>query len=43
MKAGHLDAEELRALLNFASEAASLVCTRVGADPPWRSELQAVG
>ena len=38
-----LDAEELRALLNFASEAASLVCTRVGADPPWRSELQAVG
>lgn len=37
-----LDAEELRSLLTFACQAASLVCTRVGADPPWRSELDGV-
>jgi len=35
-----LDAEELRSLLTFACEAASVVCGRVGADPPWRSELE---
>jgi fructokinase len=34
-----LDDAELRALLDFACQAASVVCTRVGADPPWRSEL----
>jgi fructokinase len=36
-----LDADELRALLDFACRAASVDCTRVGADPPWRSELGA--
>jgi fructokinase len=34
-----LEAVELRALLSFACSAASVACTRVGADPPWRSEL----
>jgi fructokinase len=34
-----LEAHELRALLSFACSAASVACTRVGADPPWRSEL----
>jgi fructokinase len=36
-----LEEDELRALLDFACQAASVVCTRVGADPPWRSELGA--
>lgn len=34
-----LDGDELRALLSFACEAAAIVCTRLGAEPPWRSEL----
>jgi len=36
-----LDADELRTLLGFACEAAAIVCKRVGAEPPWRSELGA--
>ena len=34
--------DELRALLSFACEAAAIVCTRVGAEPPWRAELGAL-
>jgi len=34
-----LDAAHLRSALDFACLAASLTCTRPGADPPWRSEL----
>ncbi|TMD04473.1 MAG: carbohydrate kinase [Chloroflexi bacterium] len=34
-----LDAAHLRSVLDFACLAASLTCTRPGADPPWRSEL----
>lgn len=34
-----LDAAHLRSALEFACRAASLTCTRPGADPPWRSEL----
>jgi len=34
-----LDAVQLRSALEFACLAASLTCTRPGADPPWRSEL----
>jgi fructokinase len=30
---------ELRSLLSFACAAAAIVCTRVGAEPPWRSEI----
>ncbi len=37
-----LGADELGSLLTFACLAASLVCTRVGADPPRRSELDPV-
>ena len=35
----HLDADELRAALEFACLVASITCTRAGANPPWRSEL----
>ena len=34
-----LDLAHLRSALEFACLAASLTCTRPGADPPWRSEL----
>jgi fructokinase len=34
-----LDAAHLRSALEFSCLAASLTCTRPGADPPWRSEL----
>ena len=34
-----LDGDELRAALEFACLVASLTCTRAGADPPWRTEL----
>jgi len=34
-----LDAVQLRSALEFACLAASLTCTRPGADPPWRLEL----
>jgi fructokinase len=36
-----LGEDELRSLLEFACSAAGITCTRVGADPPWRSELSA--
>jgi fructokinase len=36
-----LDSNELSSLLTFACQAASIACTRVGAEPPWRSELGA--
>jgi fructokinase len=33
--------KELESLLGFSCLAASLTCTRPGAEPPWRSEMQA--
>ena len=35
-----LDADALRFALDFACLAASVTCTRAGAEPPWRSELE---
>ena len=35
----HLDRDELRAALDFACLVASITCTRAGADPPRRAEL----
>ena len=34
-----LERDELRAALEFACLVASITCTRPGADPPWRTEL----
>lgn len=34
-----LDAEELKAALDYACLAASLTCARAGAEPPWKSEM----
>jgi len=34
-----LDRDDLRAALAFACLVASITCTRPGADPPWRSEV----
>jgi fructokinase len=36
-----LTAQELESLLRFSCLAAALTCTRSGADPPWRSEMEA--
>jgi fructokinase len=36
----NLERRELRSLLQFACSAAALACTKSGADPPWRSELE---
>ena len=36
----NLGADELHAALEFACLAASLTCTRAGAEPPWRTELE---
>jgi fructokinase len=36
-----LSAKELESLLTFSCLAASLTCTRSGAEPPWRSEMPA--
>lgn len=36
-----LSAQDLQSLLEFACLAAALTCARSGADPPWRSEMQA--
>jgi fructokinase len=36
-----LAAEEVESLLDFACLAAALTCTRSGAEPPWRSEMEA--
>ena len=38
-----LAAEEVESLLRFSCLAAALTCTRTGAEPPWRSEIQAQG
>jgi fructokinase len=35
----HLEREELRLALEFACLVASITCTRAGAEPPWRAEL----
>jgi len=37
----HLEEQELRAAIEFAGLVAALTCTRAGADPPWRSEVEA--
>jgi fructokinase len=34
-----LEAEELKAALEFACLAGAITCTRAGADPPWKSEM----
>lgn len=34
-----LDAEQLKAALDYACLAAALDCSRAGADPPWKSEM----
>ncbi len=34
-----LDADELRAALDFAVSAAAITVSRPGCDPPWRREL----
>ena len=34
-----LDKDELESMVGFACLVAAITCTRVGADPPWRSEL----
>ena len=39
----HLDRDEVRAALEFACLVASITCTRAGADPPRREELNAQG
>ena len=36
-----LSQKDLESLLGFSCLAASLTCTRAGAEPPWRSEMQA--
>ncbi len=36
-----LSEKDLESLLKFSCLAASLTCTRSGAEPPWRSEMQA--
>jgi fructokinase len=36
-----IDADELRRVLSFATACAAITCGRVGADPPWRTDLSA--
>jgi fructokinase len=38
-----LDATELSSALRFACQAASLMCARAGADPPWLAEIIGLG
>jgi fructokinase len=38
-----LDATELSSALGFACQAASLMCARAGADPPWLAEVIGLG
>jgi fructokinase len=38
-----LTTSELGSALAFACQAASLMCARAGADPPWRAEIVALG
>jgi fructokinase len=35
----HLDKHQLEAAIGYACLAASLTCTRAGAEPPWKSEM----
>ncbi len=35
-----LDGEQVQALLGFAARVAAITCTRAGANPPWREELE---
>ncbi len=35
-----LDADQLRAALHYAGVAAAITCSRAGADPPWKHEMQ---
>ncbi|GIW25899.1 carbohydrate kinase [Meiothermus sp.] len=35
-----LHSDQLEALLNFAARVAAITCTRAGANPPWREELE---
>jgi len=35
-----LDTEQIAALLGFATRVAAITCTRTGADPPWREEVE---
>lgn len=37
---GSLESGQIIALLDFAARVAAITCTRAGADPPWREELQ---
>lgn len=37
-----LDPADLRACLAFAARVAAITCSRPGADPPWRAEIDAV-
>jgi fructokinase len=36
-----IDAGELRRALSFAAACAAITCSRVGADPPWRTDITA--
>jgi fructokinase len=36
-----IDAGELRRVLSFAAACAAITCSRVGADPPWRTDITA--
>lgn len=38
-----LEPNALSSALEFACRAASLICSRAGADPPWRSEISSLG
>ncbi|GIW34048.1 carbohydrate kinase [Meiothermus sp.] len=35
-----LNGEQITALMNFAAGVAAITCTRAGANPPWREELE---
>ena len=35
-----LEADQLRAALHYAGVAAAITCSRAGADPPWKHEIQ---
>lgn len=35
-----LDTEQITALLGFAARVAAITCTRAGANPPWREEME---
>jgi fructokinase len=35
-----LESEELKAALEFACLAGAITCSRAGADPPWKREME---